>query len=113
MRVKPYYAPGPTNLHEGLKGKGNLAQPFPNDYKENKGRLVTMKTARYSTFDLIITAMLIALVFVATITLNIRLPIAANGGLVHLGTAMLFIASILFGPKKEHLLALSVWGYLT
>ncbi|WP_210471718.1 ECF transporter S component [Sporosarcina sp. 6E9] len=60
-------------------------------------------TAGYSnlrTFDLIITAMLIALVFVATLTLNIRLPIAANGGLVHLGTGMLFIASILFGPKK-------------
>lgn len=60
-------------------------------------------TAGYTnlrTFDLIITAMLIALVFVATLTLNIRLPIAANGGLVHLGTGMLFIASILFGPKK-------------
>lgn len=52
------------------------------------------------TFDLILTAMLIALIFVATLFLNIRLPIAANGGLVHLGTAMLFIASILFGPKK-------------
>ncbi|WP_085992860.1 ECF transporter S component [Oceanobacillus senegalensis] len=52
------------------------------------------------TFDLILTSMLIALVFVSTVFLNIRLPIAANGGLVHLGTAMLFIASILFGPKK-------------
>lgn len=52
------------------------------------------------TFNLIITSMLIALVFVATVLLNIRLPIAANGGLVHMGTAMLFIASILFGPKK-------------
>lgn len=61
------------------------------------------KTTSYSnarTFDLIITSMLIALVFVATIMLNIKLPITANGGLVHLGTAMLFIASILFGPKK-------------
>jgi len=44
--------------------------------------------------------MLIALVFVATLLLNIKLPITANGGLVHLGTAMLFIISILFGPKK-------------
>ncbi|MCM3006526.1 ECF transporter S component [Priestia koreensis] len=52
------------------------------------------------TFDLIITAMLIALVFVATFFINIRLPITANGGLVHLGTGMLFIASIMFGPKK-------------
>ncbi|MBE1553193.1 ECF transporter S component [Sporosarcina limicola] len=62
-----------------------------------------MKTTSYSksrTFDLILTGMLIALVFVATLTLNIKLPITANGGLVHLGTAMLFIASILFGPKK-------------
>lgn len=44
--------------------------------------------------------MLIALVFVSTMLLNIKLPISANGGLIHLGTAMLFIASILFGPKK-------------
>ncbi|MEG0553700.1 MAG: ECF transporter S component [Carnobacterium sp.] len=61
------------------------------------------KTTTYSnvrTFDLIVTSMLIALVFVATILLNIKLPIAANGGLVHLGTGMLFIASIVFGPKK-------------
>lgn len=56
--------------------------------------------SRTRTFDLILSAMLIALVFVATIFLNIKLPITANGGLVHLGTAMLFIASILFGPKK-------------
>ncbi|MFJ7647782.1 ECF transporter S component [Lysinibacillus sp. NPDC097279] len=61
------------------------------------------KTINYSharTFDLILSAMLIALVFVATLTLNIKLPIKANGGLVHLGTGMLFTASILFGPKK-------------
>ncbi|OMC81116.1 ECF transporter S component [Viridibacillus sp. FSL H8-0123] len=61
------------------------------------------KTTSYSnarTFNLILTSMLIALVFVATLLLNIKLPITANGGLVHLGTAMLFIVSILFGPKK-------------
>lgn len=52
------------------------------------------------TYNLIITSMLIALVFVATMLINIKLPITANGGLIHLGTAMLFIASILFGPKK-------------
>ncbi|AYC28487.1 ECF transporter S component [Paenisporosarcina cavernae] len=57
-------------------------------------------STRKRTFNLIITAMLIALVFVATLMLNIRLPFASNGGLVHLGTAMLFLASILFGPKK-------------
>lgn len=61
---------------------------------------LTPSATRPKTFDLILTSMLIALVFVATLLLNIRLPIAANGGLVHLGTAMLFIASMLFGPKK-------------
>lgn len=61
------------------------------------------KTTGYSstrTYDLILTSMAIALVFIATLLLNIRLPIAANGGLVHLGTAMLFIIATLFGPKK-------------
>jgi uncharacterized membrane protein len=63
------------------------------------------KTQSYSkpgqkTFDLVLTSLLVVLVFLATFFMNIRLPIAANGGLVHLGTAMLFIASILFGPKK-------------
>lgn len=62
------------------------------------------KTANHTynkshTFEVILTAMCIALVFVSTMMLNIKLPIAANGGLVHLGTAMLFIVSILFGPK--------------
>lgn len=55
---------------------------------------------RSRTFNLIVNAMLIAIVFVATLLLNIRLPIVANGGLVHLGTALLFIIAILFGPKK-------------
>jgi uncharacterized membrane protein len=62
-----------------------------------------MQKATYSnerTFSLILTSMLIALVFVSTVMLNIKLPITANGGLVHLGTAMIFIVSILFGPKK-------------
>lgn len=53
-----------------------------------------------TTLDLIQTAMMIGLVFSATAFLSIKLPIAANGGLVHLGSAMLFIVAILFGPKK-------------
>ncbi|WP_050613909.1 ECF transporter S component [Bacillus testis] len=60
----------------------------------------TYSKSRQQTLDLIITAMLVALVFVSTVFINIKLPITANGGLVHLGTAMLFIASLLFGPKK-------------
>lgn len=64
-------------------------------------KVVSYSNTRTKTFDLIITSLLIALVFVSTMFLNIKLPIAVNGGgLIHLGTAMLFIASILFGPKK-------------
>jgi uncharacterized membrane protein len=50
---------------------------------------------RKRTLNLIITSMLIALVFVATVLLNFRLPIAANGGLVHMGTVILFVVCIL------------------
>ncbi|QBK25393.1 ECF transporter S component [Ureibacillus thermophilus] len=60
----------------------------------------TLSKQRAKTVDLVVSAMLIALVFLSTMFLNIKLPIASNGGLVHLGTAMLFIVSILFGPKK-------------
>lgn len=57
-------------------------------------------TTRKKTFDLVIVAILSALIFISTLFLNIKLPIPGNGGLVHLGTAMLFIVSIFFGPKK-------------
>ncbi|MGE7987226.1 ECF transporter S component [Lysinibacillus fusiformis] len=54
---------------------------------------------RTKTFDLVITAILAALVFVATMFINLKLPFG-QGGLIHLGTSMLFISAILFGPKK-------------
>ncbi|KGR79812.1 ECF transporter S component [Ureibacillus manganicus] len=59
----------------------------------------SLSNTRTQTFDVIITAFLIALVFVSTVFINIKLPFG-HGGLVHFGTGMLFIASILFGPKK-------------
>lgn len=52
-----------------------------------------------STKELAITAMSLVLVFVFTAVINIRLPIAANGGLVHLGNVPLFVAAILFGKR--------------
>lgn len=62
-------------------------------------KVQSYSTSKVKTFDLIFTAMLAALVFVSTSLLNIKLPIG-QGGLIHLGTAMLFIAALLFGPKK-------------
>ena len=38
----------------------------------------------YSTKELVLDAMFIALTYVFTAFVNVRLPIAANGGLIHL-----------------------------
>ena len=46
-----------------------------------------------------ITAMAVALTYVFTAFVNVSLPIAANGGLIHLGNVPLFIMAILFGKK--------------
>lgn len=46
-----------------------------------------------------IAAMCIALTYVATAFINVRLPIQANGGLIHLGNTALFVAAVLFGKK--------------
>ena len=48
--------------------------------------------------ELAVTGLSIALVFVATLLINIRLPIG-QGGLIHLGTVPLFLAAILYGKR--------------
>mgnify|MGYP003296955684 CR=1 FL=1 len=57
------------------------------------------KAARNNIRMMTITALGIALTFVATAFINIRLPIAANGGLIHLGNVVLFVMATLFGKK--------------
>ncbi|MCL2397245.1 MAG: ECF transporter S component [Defluviitaleaceae bacterium] len=49
------------------------------------------------TRDLVLTALLVAVVFVAT---YFRVPTGPTGGLVHLGTVALFVICVVFGPKK-------------
>ena len=51
------------------------------------------------TQDLVTTALMIALTYVATWLINIRLPFVGSGGLIHLGNVPLFIAAILFGKR--------------
>ena len=53
--------------------------------------------------ELAITALFIALTYVATAFINIRLPIAANGGLVHLGNVPVFIAAAFFTKRTAAL----------
>ncbi|MDR4949726.1 ECF transporter S component [Neobacillus cucumis] len=56
-------------------------------------------TASSKTRAIVINALFIALTFVATMFINIRLPIMGNGGLIHLGNVPLFIAALVYGKK--------------
>ena len=48
---------------------------------------------------LTVTAIFVALTYIFTAFINVRLPIAANGGLIHLGNVPFFIGAIIFGKK--------------
>jgi uncharacterized membrane protein len=50
--------------------------------------------------DITISGLLIAMVFVSTMFINLRLPVSINGGLVHCGNIALFTSAFLFGKKK-------------
>ena len=60
---------------------------------------MTTKSAG-NVHQIILNAMLIALVFVATAVINIRLPFVGTGGLIHLGNVPLFIGALLFGRRS-------------
>lgn len=58
-----------------------------------------MESNRNKTYDLVICALFIALTFVATWLIQIRLPLMGSGGLIHLGNVPLFVGAMLFGRK--------------
>ena len=63
-----------------------------------KTNSVTEKTfGREQVIRIVIAAIAIALTYVFTVFVNITLPIAINGGLIHLGNVPLFLFAILFG----------------
>ncbi len=64
----------------------------------DKGQM-TQQT-KLTTKDLVLTGLLTAIVFSATMFVNIRLPISINGGLIHMGNIALFLTAFLFGKKK-------------
>jgi uncharacterized membrane protein len=52
------------------------------------------------TYRLTMTALFIALTYVATAFINIKIPfLASQGGLIHLGNIPLFVAAALYGKK--------------
>src|SRR6476620_7606029 len=56
-------------------------------------------TETTKTKALVLNALFIALTLVATMFINIKLPIMGNGGLIHLGNVPLFIAALVYGKK--------------
>lgn len=56
-------------------------------------------TPHYPVKSIAIDGLFIALTLTFTFLVNVRLPIAANGGLIHLGNVPLFIGAILFGKR--------------
>ena len=51
---------------------------------------------------LTITAAFVALTYIFTAFINVKLPIAANGGLIHLGNVPLFIGAIYSERNRSH-----------
>ncbi len=79
---------------------------------ETKTMSSTKTTSTEQVRFLTVTAIGIALVYVFTWLINIRLPFAPQGGLIHLGNVPLFIFAILFGKRREPLPAESAWDCL-
>lgn len=57
-------------------------------------------TKQNKTRILVLNALFITITFLATMFINIRLPLMGNGGLIHLGNVPLLIAAFLFGKKS-------------
>lgn len=62
-------------------------------------KTAVQRTTSNQIKSLAITAVCLVLVYVFTAVVNIRLPFAPNGGLIHLGNVPLFVAAILFGKR--------------
>jgi len=76
----------PIKKYQSEYFKRNNCELYYICYLKNIGRRKNMKKQAFSqTKQLAYTALGIALVFTCTSFLNLRLPIAANGGLIHLG----------------------------
>lgn len=59
----------------------------------------TLNPLYFTTYEIASIGIATALVFVATAFINLRLPIVANGGLIHLGNVPLFLTSCYMGKR--------------
>lgn len=67
---------------------------------DTSAQAAAVKSKEYASIQfLTVTALFVALTYVFTAFVNVRLPIAANGGLIHLGNVPLFIGAMIFGKR--------------
>ena len=60
------------------------------------------------TLELVLAALFIALVFIATAFLRVPAPDITGAGQVHLGTTMVFVIAVVFGPKMAAISSLGM-----
>jgi len=61
--------------------------------------VISVSNTKNKTYQLVICALFIALTYIATWLINIRLPFVGSGGLIHLGNVPLFVGAMLYGRK--------------
>ncbi len=61
---------------------------------ESKGKQIS------ATRELTLMGLLVAIVFVMTYYIQIKLPVAVNGGLIHMGNVALFTVALVLGKKR-------------
>lgn len=83
-----------------IKVQAQLAAEGTMDSKGVMRHSGTMEKPRSIAKEVTLNGLLIALVFVSTYLIQIRLPISLNGGLVHMGNVALFTVALVFGKKK-------------
>ncbi len=83
-----------------IKVQAQLAAEGTLDSKGVMGHSGRMEKPRSIAKEVTLNGLLIALVFVSTYLIQIRLPISLNGGLVHMGNVALFTVALVFGKKK-------------
>lgn len=72
-----------------------------NTIDQNAHKIIYHNTlSLQSTKRLVLDALFIALTYIFTAFVNIRLPISANGGLIHLGNVPLFLCAIILGKRS-------------
>jgi len=83
-----------------IKVQTQLAAEGTMDSKGILGQSGKMEQPRSVAKEVTLNGLLIALVFVSTYLIQIRLPVSMNGGLVHMGNVALFTVALVFGKRK-------------